>query len=186
MSSLFFDILMLSEFFKISKCTKFVWKKFPPFLTEINDILMLSEFFKISKLAKFIWKWISSFFERNQWLTDAVGVFQNIQVGKIRTKMNFLLFWPKSMTYWCCQSFSKYPSRQNLYENYFPPFLTWNQWHTNAIKICMEINSPLFWSVFLHCVEKNGVFDYFLWFPCIYTKNHLQYIVVKKTCKLPN
>ena len=53
MSSLF-DIIVMSEFFKLAKCTKFVrnwvsYKNHPKF-----DILVMSEFFKIAKCTKFV------------------------------------------------------------------------------------------------------------------------------------
>ena len=58
MSSLF-DILVMSEFFKTAKCTKFVryWvspKNHPKF-----DILLMSEFFKMAKCTKLVPKSVS-------------------------------------------------------------------------------------------------------------------------------
>ena len=53
---------------------------------------------------------------------------------------------PFFSTYWCCQSFSKYPSRQNSYENEFPPFLT-------------EINDILMLSEFFKIVSTINIFD---------------------------
>ena len=51
--------------------------------------------FQNIQMHKIRTKKISPFFDRNQWHTDAVRVFQNIQVGKICTKIIFLLFWPR-------------------------------------------------------------------------------------------
>ena len=62
-------------------------------MTEINDILMLSEFFKISKCTKFVRKKFPPFLTRIQWYTEAVRVFQNMQMDKIRTKKHFPFFW---------------------------------------------------------------------------------------------
>ena len=58
MSSLF-DILVMSEFFKIVKCTKFVRNWVSPKNHPKFDILVMSEFFKMSKWAKFVRNWVS-------------------------------------------------------------------------------------------------------------------------------
>ena len=53
MSSLF-DILTMSDFFKIAKCTRFLWKCVSSQNHPKFDILVMSDFFKIAKCTKLV------------------------------------------------------------------------------------------------------------------------------------
>ena len=59
MSSLF-DILVMSEFFKMSKWAKFVRNWVSPKNHPKFDILVMSDFFKTAKCTKFVRNWVSS------------------------------------------------------------------------------------------------------------------------------
>ena len=58
MSSLF-DILTMSDFFKIAKCTRFLWKCVSSQNHPKFDILVMSDFSKIAKCTKFVRNWVS-------------------------------------------------------------------------------------------------------------------------------
>ena len=55
-----FDILVMSEFFKMSKWAKFVRNWVSPKNHPKFDILAMSDFFKTAKCTKFVWNWVSS------------------------------------------------------------------------------------------------------------------------------
>ena len=89
-----FDIIVLSEFFKIAKWTKFVWNWVSPKNHPKFDILVMSEFFKIAKWTKFVWNWVSP---KNHPKFDilVMSVFKNSQMDKICMKLSF----PQNLTY---------------------------------------------------------------------------------------
>ena len=91
-------------------------------------------------------------------------------MDKIGPKISFPLFWPKSMIYWCCQSFSNHPNGKNWYENRIPPLLTeihdiltvgtdfglgnnqWGLWLFFVISLDIHKKSP---TVYLHTVKLH-------------------------------